>query len=203
MGRRDVSDTRNQLFAQFFRVVNEARPAFFLAENVLGILHQQYAEMRESALAQVSPDYVTFDPIKICAADYGAPTSRTRVFFFGYLLTGWRELSSDSFDPPGELEPVVVRDALNGLTVQVDPKWQKEEDGWRKSESHGDGYFSMRLQSHIPQGVGDAAALQRLKEEGLSSGTLGTRHSKEVAKRYAALKQGERDKVSKAQRFGP
>ena len=45
MGRRDVCDTRNQLFAHFFRVVNEAQPAFFLAENVLGVLHKQYAEV--------------------------------------------------------------------------------------------------------------------------------------------------------------
>ena len=181
MGRRDLSDRRNQLFAQFFRVVNEAQPTFFLAENVLGILHKQYAEMREFALAQVSRDYVILDPIKICAADYGAPTSRTRVFFVGYLPDRMEKLSSGSFDPPGELEPVLVRDALEGLPVHVDPKWQKEEDGWRRSESHGSGYFSIRLQKCVPSGVGDAVALRRLATEGLSSGTLGTCHSKEVA----------------------
>lgn len=203
MGRRDVNDARNQLFTQFFRVVNEAQPAFFLAENVLGILHKQYAEMRESALAQLSSDYVVLDPIKICAADYGVPTSRTRVFFFGYLPDRMEKLSSGSFDPPSELEPVLVSDALEGLPVYVDPKWQKEEDGWRLSESHGNGYFSVRLREHIPSGVGDAVALGRLANERLSSGTLGTCHSKEVAKRYAALEQGERDKVSKAQRLDP
>ena len=203
MGRRDVGDTRNQLFAHFFRIVDEAQPAFFLAENVLGILHQQYAEMVESALAQVSSDYTILDPIKICAADYGAPTSRTRVFFFGYLPDRMEKLSCGSFGPPDDLERVLVRDALAGLPVHVDPKWQKEEDGWRRVESHGGGYFSMRLRGRIPSGVGDIVALQRLVTEGSSSGTLGTRHSPKVAKRYAALQHGERDKVSKAQRLDP
>ena len=203
MGRRDVSDTRNQLFAHFFRVVNEAHPAFFLAENVLGILHEQHTEMVESALAQLSRDYVVLDPIKICAADYGAPTSRTRVFFFGYLPDRMEKLSSNSFNPPSNPESVLVRDALKGLPAHVDPKWQKEEDGWRRSESHGNGYFSIRLQGCVPSGVGDSVALQRLATEGLSSGTLGTVHSCKVAKRYAALKHGERDKVSKAQRLDP
>lgn len=203
MGRRDVRDTRNQLFAHFFRVVNEAQPVFFLAENVLGILHKQYAGVVDSALAQVSRNYVILDPIKICAADYGAPTSRTRVFFFGYLPDRMEKLSSDSFDPPSDLEPVLVGDALKGLPVHVDPRWQKEEDGWRKSESHGDGYFSIRLQGCVPSGLGDAVALKRLATDGLSSGTLGTVHSCKVTKRYAALKQGERDVVSKAQRLDP
>ena len=203
MGRRDLYDTRNRLFTHFFRVVNEARPAFFLAENVLGILQKQYAEMVESSLAQVSRDYVVLDPIKICAADYGAPTSRTRVFFFGYLPDLMGKLTAGSFGAPCDVKPVLVRDALDGLPVRVDPKWQKEEDGWRKSESRGTGYFAVRLQGCVPSGVGDAAALKRLANEGLSSGTLGTRHSSEVAKRYAALKHGERDRVSKAQRLDP
>ena len=73
----------------------------------------------ESALAQVSRDYVILDPIKICAADYGAPTSRTRVFFFGYLPDRMEKLSSGSFDPPSDLEPVLVGNALKGLPVSV------------------------------------------------------------------------------------
>ena len=203
MGRRDLSDTRNRLFAHFFRVVNEARPSFFLAENVMGIFQKQYAEMVESSLEQVSRNYVILDPIKICAADYGAPTSRTRVFFFGYLPDEMETMTAESFDAPCDVEPVMVRDALDGLPVHVDPKWQREEDGWRQSESRGTGYFSVRLQGCVPLGVGDQAALQRLASEGLSSGTLGTLHSPEVATRYAALKHGERDSVSKSQRLDP
>ena len=203
MGRGDVHDARNQHFTHFFRVVNEAQPAFFLAENVLGILHDKYAGVVDAALSRVSRDYTILDPIKICAADYGVPTSRTRVFFFGYQPDRMEELSSVSFAPPTDLEPVLVGSALEGLPVRVDPRWQSEADGWRQAESHGFGYFSARLQGCIPAGVGDALALKRLANEGLSSGTLGTFHSCKVERRYAALGQGERDKISKAQRLDP
>ena len=203
MGRRDLGDTRNRLFADFFRVVSEARPAFFLAENVLGILQEQYAEMLASSLEQVSRDYVVLEPMKIRAADYGAPTIRTRAFFFGYLPDRMKKLTAASFEAPSDVESVLVGDALDGLPVEVDPKWQREEHGWHKSESRGTGYFADRLQGCPPMGVGDPLALQLLAIGGLSSGTLGTIHSSAVAERYAALKHGERDEVSKAQRLDP
>ena len=179
-----------------FRVVNEAQPAFFLAENVLGILHKAVRGDGGIGIGASVSQLRDPRPGQNRAADYGAPTSRTRVFFFGYLPDRMEKLSSGSFDPPNDLEPVLVRDALEGLPVHVDPKWQKEEDGWRGSESHGNGYFSIGSRV-CSSGVGDAVALQRLETEGLSSGTLGTCHSQKVANRYAILKHGERDKVSK------
>ena len=203
IGRRDREDTRNRLFSHFFRVIQEAQPSFFLAENVPGILQRDYSGIVEASLAQVSQEYEILDPIKICAADHGAPTSRTRVFFFGYLPDRVETLQCESFGAPSDVERVVVREALDGLPVDVDPKWQTEEDGWRTSGSDGKGYFACRLQGCVPRNVGDPTALRRLRREGLSSGTLGTIHSPEVAKRYAELQHGGRDKVSKAQRLDP
>ena len=65
------------------------------------------------------------------------------------------------------------------------------------------GYYSSRLHGHVPDGVGDPIALHRLETECRSSGNLGTRHSRRVSKRYDALKPGQRDSVSKAQRLDP
>ena len=203
IGRRDRDDARNLLFAQFFRIVDEIRPHFFLAENVPGILKKDHAELVEAALGKVDQTYVILDPIKVCAADYGSPTTRTRVFFVGYLPDRIKKLNCQSFDPPKDVSPVLVKDALEGLPIQVDPHWQTEKEGWRRSECNGVGYFASRLQGCIPQGVGDKTALERLANEGLSSGTLGTVHSPEVTKRFAALKHGELDRVSKAQRLDP
>lgn len=203
IGRRDRNDARNFLFAHFFRVVNEAKPGFFLAENVPGILHKDCAPIVEASLEQVCRDYVILDPFKICAADYGAPTTRTRVFFFGYLPDRMEKLALKSFDAPDDVEPVSVRRALDGLPVHVDPTWQTEEQGWRRSENPGTGYYSTRLHGCVPLGVGNDTALNRLVNDGLSSGTLGTVHSPEVAMRYAALRHGERDRVSKSQRLDP
>ena len=49
MGRRDEGDTRNNLFVHFFKLVEEIKPKFFLAENVPGILSEKYGELREEA----------------------------------------------------------------------------------------------------------------------------------------------------------
>ena len=97
MGRRDIKDERNTLFSDFFRLVNEIRPKFFVAENVLGILHDRYDNIRKNALAKVPKDYVVLDPIKVKASDYGVPTTRTRVFFIGYNPKYLSDLSEQSF----------------------------------------------------------------------------------------------------------
>ena len=82
MGRRDENDGRNNLFVEFFRIVAEIQPAFFLAENVPGIMRPIYSPVRESALSLVSSDYTVLPPLKVSANEYGAPTPPdTDVFF--------------------------------------------------------------------------------------------------------------------------
>ncbi len=203
MGRQNEHDGRNQLFVDFFRIVAEMRPTFFLAENVPGIMQSANSWIREKALSFVSNHYTILPTLKIAANEYGAPTVRTRIFFFGYLPDRIEPLTKDSFLPPPDIETVRVKDALDGLLVEVNPLWQQATDGWQVSRCRGHGYYSSRLHGHVPSGVGDPIALHRLKTECRSSGTLGTLHSPSVAKRFASLKLGERDQVSKAQRLHP
>ena len=203
MGRRNRNDTRNQLFVDFFRIVNELKPWFFLAENVPGIMRPSNRSIIDNAIGEVSDDYEVLAPMKITASDYGAPTKRTRMFFFGYLPDQMSRLTENSFKPPHDAETVRVKYALNGLVEDVDPSWQKEADGWRVSGCKSRGFFASRLHGHLPKGVGDPIALWRLKNECKSSGTLGTFHSDDVMKRYAALGPGEIDRVSRSQRLDP
>ena len=203
MGRRNVDDKRNDLFVEFFRIVSEMQPSFFLAENVPGIMRPANSLIRDKALSFVSNYYTILPPLKVSANDYGAPTTRTRIFFFGYLPDRIEQLTEDSFLPPPNNQIVHVKNALDGLLTEVDPHWQKERQGWRVSRCSGQGFYSSRLHGHVPPGVGDPIALYRLKTESRSSGTLGTLHTPRVAKRYAALKPGQRDRISKAQRLHP
>ena len=46
IGQGDVEDTRNRLFVKFFELISELRPAFFVAENVPGIMNQKYDDIR-------------------------------------------------------------------------------------------------------------------------------------------------------------
>ena len=203
MGLRNRDDPRNNLFVDFFRIVSEVNPAFYLAENVPGILRPANSAVVNSALAFVSSQYTVLQPMKLSAQDYGAPTTRTRVFFFGYDPDRVDHLTNEDFLPRSDIEKVLVRMALDGLLVEVKPNWKKESDGWRTSRSNGKGAYASRLHGHVPDGVGDPVALRRLRTESKSSGNLGTAHTPRVAKRYAALKPGQQDRVSKSQRLNP
>lgn len=201
IGKRDAADPRNNLFGEFFRLVNECQPKFFLAENVPGILNAWHDAIREEALSRVADKYTILEPLTICAKDYGAPTSRTRVFFVGYKKDELGEITEETLSSPPDAERITVGMALSGLPIKVDPDWQTEEDGWRVVETRGNTFFSRRLRGCIPAGVGDPYALARLRKEGEVSGCLGTRHSIEVKERYAAIEPGKRDAISKSHRL--
>lgn len=82
-GDRDPGDERNELYQEMVRVVNEAKPVFFVMENVKGL-----ASMREGeAIQEVCREFkkcgynVTWDVLN--AADFGVPQKRERVFIVG------------------------------------------------------------------------------------------------------------------------
>ncbi len=202
MGRRDAVDPRNDLFVKFYRLVAECRPKFFVAENVLGIMHTQYDEIRRVANRLVEEDYVLLEPIVIKASDYGAPTSRTRVFFIGYRADAVRPIAHADLEArqsPG----IRVAEALRGLPVAIEQEWLTEERSWRSVSQQPTSRFWERVEGAIPAGMGDPEAVRRLQDDLSVSGCFGTRHSDEVAARYRALVHGEQDTTSKAVRLDP
>ena len=54
MGHRNENDVRNNLFMRFFEFIEEIRPSFFVAENVLGILDDKYKSLRDAALNKIT-----------------------------------------------------------------------------------------------------------------------------------------------------
>lgn len=201
IGRGDRQDGRNALFVDFFRIVAEARPKFFLAENVPGIRREKYQKIVEDALSFVKKKYTMLEPMELAANDYGAPTTRKRVFFVGYLKDYMGPLERSDFDASPRIEEVRVRDALYGLPSHVDPHSQTEEQGWLAVRARGAGGYARRLRGHVPPGVGDRVALRRLRTSGEVSGFLGTMHCAEVAGRYAAVRPGRHDPISKSARL--
>lgn len=200
IGHRDACDPRNQLFTRFFEIVNDATPKFFLAENVLGILSSKNSQIIEQALSKVEDKYEILAPIRLVATKFGIPTTRERVFFYGYLKDQINPVRSEDFVPK-DAKSVYVKDALKGLPEKIDPLWIREEDGWRKIEKVVEGVFGSKLYEQIPEGVGDEKAMMRLKKNCEVSGCLGTRHTKEVIQRYSKIEPGEIDPISKSIRL--
>lgn len=201
MGLRADADPRNDLLVHFFRLVDETKPAFFLAENVPGLLDSRNEKVRARALGNIPNHYKVLDPITIKACDYGAPTIRTRVFFFGYDPNRVSNLTVDSFRPKFQLD-VRVRHALQCLP-RIRATWQDEADSWRAVGTLEETYFSKRLLDHVPNGVGDPIALERLRQRREVSGFLGTAHTDETVRRFRAVPPGKSDAISKCPRLDP
>jgi len=203
MGRRSIVDPRNNLFVKFFELVRECQPSFFVAENVLGILDAQYDGIRENALREVENDYVLLAPMRLKASDYGAPTSRERVFFIGYRADAVADFLHMDILAERATTHTTVAEALLGLPPRVRRDWLTEEKSWRPVQPQPDSPFWKRVSGGIPDGVGDAEALRLYRENYMVSGCFGTRHSPEVRARYRRLKHGQKDIISKAVRLKP
>lgn len=203
IGRRDPKDIRNQLFGHFMRIVSEAKPLFYLAENVPGIQDEKNKVMLDQAFEYVDAEYHRLEPIEVKASDYGAPTSRTRLFFIGLR----RDICSDpvsaraSIAEKPQLPKVTVSAALEGLPKVVKETWQTEEQGIRKVGILPTSHYATRMQGLIPEKVGDPIAIENYNNGNLVNGNMGTVHAPEVRDRYAALQPGKRDPISRSARL--
>ena len=119
MGSNNSDDPRNQLFIHFFEIVKDAVPKFFLAENVPGILSQNNAKLIKQALSKVQDKYEILKLRKLVATEFGVPTTRTRVFFLGYLKDEMNSVECLELIPENT-KPVYVADALKGLPQEID-----------------------------------------------------------------------------------
>ena len=81
--KRHEQDERNFLYQEFVRVVQEKQPAFFLAENVKGLL--SLAQGKVFRLIMNDFAHIGYDVrhAVLNAADYGVPQRRFRVFILG------------------------------------------------------------------------------------------------------------------------
>jgi DNA (cytosine-5)-methyltransferase 1 len=202
IGRRNPHDLRNTLFGHFMRLLAETEPAFFVAENVPGILGERNRVVVDTALALVPKRYIVLHPTVVCASQHGVATSRTRVFFAGYDPAKMREFDESVFAAPEDRESVTVAEALAGLHVDVCNTWQTERDYWRETREAGHSQFDARIRGLIPDGVGEEFALDAFAEDYVS-GYLGTTHTDDVVARFDRLCPGGVDRVSRAIRLDP
>ena len=202
MGHQNIEDARNSLFNKFFSLVAEMRPRFFLAENVLGILDPQNAPLVNLALDHVRREYTVLAPVILTASEHGVPTTRTRVFFYGYRQDAMHPLNEEDLSNLRKTEIVHVEEAFLGLPQHIADEWHGNPAGWLDVPALGvRSYYYDRIRGHIPHGVGDSIAISRMRKNHLVSGNQGTIHSQSVRTRYAALQPGEVDSISKSRRL--
>ncbi|WP_243042480.1 DNA cytosine methyltransferase [Dyella sedimenti] len=201
IGKRATDDPRNSLFGDFFRLVADLRPRFFVAENVPGILAERNQAAIQMALSQVPADYVVLEAREVAANNLGAATLRSRVFFVGYDPKRVARFNEAKLFANVKSTPVTVGKALVGLPI-VRSDWQSEAQGWRYVDPLlPTDRFYKKVIDEVPLGVGSPEAIKRLYEKNEVSGNLGTRHTDEVIKRFQRTPQGSIESVSRAPRL--
>lgn len=114
VGKRESGDERNSLYLEYVRFVNQLKPAFFILENVKGLLSLEKGVFRDDIIERFSKlGYnVTFKLLR--ASDYGVPQSRERVFFVGLKKSIFKDTYFD-FDKIKTAKMVSTGDALSDL----------------------------------------------------------------------------------------
>lgn len=120
VGTRDVNDPRNHLYLEYCRVVERISPEFFVIENVSGLLTLSKGKFKKDILKRFSAlGYnVTFK--KVCAADYGVPQNRYRVFFVGmknheFIFPEVHNELITSEEAIGDLMPLNMNDGMDEM----------------------------------------------------------------------------------------
>ena len=82
--RRGFDDERGNLFLEIARLVEAKRPAFFLLENVPGLLSHNKGQTFKVILTKFSELGYSFEWMVLNSANFGVPQQRRRVFIVGY-----------------------------------------------------------------------------------------------------------------------
>ncbi len=124
--KRGEADPRGALFFEYIRIIGEAQPKFFLAENVQGILSPRNSRALEKILAALGDLGYDVSVHLLNAADFGVPQTRKRVFIVGFR----RDLGVKFTPPPPHETRVNISSALQGVPFELaEPIFPGQKEG--------------------------------------------------------------------------
>ncbi|GAA4543047.1 DNA cytosine methyltransferase [Pseudonocardia xishanensis] len=163
LGSKSVDDPRNQLWKQYLRFVQEARPQVFVIENVDRFRSSpEFALLLDEADGGMIADY-TLTHAHLLAADYGVPQRRTRTIVIGSRVgavehpapthdrTTWRTVRDTIAalpDRPSTTELPAARTRFLGQEIPGVFKWLDLHFGRNPTP------LSLRRYASIPPGGG-------------------------------------------------
>lgn len=109
--KRGMDDPRGQFFLDYIRLIDERKPLFFVAENVLGLLAPRNADSLNEILDAFCKSGYNVSYGVLNAADYGVAQDRKRVIFVGYRV----DLNQFFRKPTPEQKRVTLGEILSDL----------------------------------------------------------------------------------------
>jgi DNA (cytosine-5)-methyltransferase 1 len=113
---RTVDDERNKLYRQFYRIIKNKKPSYFLAENVRGILSLDSGNVIKKIVKDFSDAGYRVKYRSFNMADFGVPQTRVRVIIAGTRTDLSEEMDFQFPEPTHEKTNwVSISKALKGV----------------------------------------------------------------------------------------
>ncbi len=155
VGKRLLDDPRGALFQEYYRILKEVNPKFFLFENVKGLISMQNGELIKTIIELFSSLGYKVQYKILNAADYGAPQIRERVIITGTKLkSDFIYPESTHYNPDKKEEKnkkpyLTVCDAISDLPFIGNG----EESSEYSSDPQND--FQKKMRKDAPQKLSD------------------------------------------------
>jgi DNA (cytosine-5)-methyltransferase 1 len=107
---RNSENPANWLFSEFFRVAKLWNPDWIVLENVKGIIETEGGLFRDMIKRELLDLGYSASSGVLCAADFGVPQTRSRLF-----IIGSKKGIEIEMPKPTKHKPVTVRDAISDL----------------------------------------------------------------------------------------
>lgn len=187
IGKRASDDPRRELLWHFFRIVSEVRPQFFIMENVQGLAFADARPVLDRALELVNKDYDVLGPQVWNAADFGAATSRNRVFVIGVLKELKRPVTKEDVERR-KRKPTTVKQAMADLGSAVPLPDDADREGFDR--------WQIRR-----RGQPSDYAWELRSPDNIFTGHKATAHTDKVVERFKAVKPGTMEKIGRHPRL--
>lgn len=120
---RAADDDRNKLYKQFYRIIKNKKPDYFIAENVRGILSLDNGNAIKKIVKDFSDAGYRVKYKAFNTADFGVPQSRVRVIIAGTRKDLPEEADFQFPEPTHDKTNwVSISKALKGIPEPEDPK---------------------------------------------------------------------------------
>lgn len=144
-GKRNVSDSRNDLFKEYIRLVDGLRPKIFVMENVSGMIKGSM----KGRFIEIMKDLKGLDYDVKCkllnAANYDVPQSRQRLFFIGIR----KDLNKMPVFPIPSDKTITVKEAIKDLDLNDLYLFPTElAKNWWKLCKAGNSFSSIHPKGH-------------------------------------------------------
>lgn len=120
-GKRQVADTRNALYQEYLRLINELQPKVIVMENVAGMVLGKMKGMFKEIIRDIDVAGYNVRCRLMNAMYYGVPQARQRLIFIGVR----KDLGVMPSHPVPQSPPMPVVKALAGLVSDTDEAYAR------------------------------------------------------------------------------